>query len=126
MSDNLTMSESDRQFQEMYKLCGTTQQADANRAAELHAIHERARFEADTKRLLAEVCFNKNGNGIPTRSLGEHPCKVKMPGGNIELFSYDVAITAILVGKGVLLTDACIAAMNRDTSADPPRARKKV
>jgi hypothetical protein len=133
---------SDQQFQDMYKLRGTTAQADAIVEAERQRIYTGQQTLVDITQAVAAACFLKNSNGSPDRTRGEHPCKVRMPSGEILLCGYNLAIQAIVVGKGELVVDRVAEIIagdpprriedcpspvleERNTHADPPRERTR-
>lgn len=118
---------------------GTTAYADHSAEAERQRIVAGHESLSEIIQAVAAACFKKNGNGFPDRTRGEHPCKVRMPSGEILLCGYDVAIQAIVVGKGAIVVDRVAeivagdpprriedcpppALEERNTHADPPRA----
>jgi hypothetical protein len=126
----------------MYKLRGTTAQADAIVEAERQRVYTAQQTRSEIIQTIAAVCFNKNGNGFPARTRGERQCKVRMPSGEILLCGYNLAIQAILVGKGELVVDRVAEIIagdpprriedcpspvleERNTHADPPRERTR-
>jgi hypothetical protein len=130
------------QLQNPYRLRGTTAQVDAIVEAERQRIYAGQQTLVDITQAVAAACFPKNSNGSPDRTRGEHPCKVRMPSGEILLCGYNLAIEAIVTGKGELVADPVAeiiagdpprrfedcpppVAEERNTHADPPRERPR-
>jgi hypothetical protein len=119
---------------------GTTSYADHSYFAEREQMYDAQQRRSEIIQDVAAACFNRNGNGFPDRRCGERQCKVRMASGEILLCGFELALEAIINGKGELVVDRVAEIIagdpprriedcpppvvdERNTHADPPRER---